>query len=199
MGKEYICITDILFLAVEILITSFLLNITGISFPEGISRHRGHRMAMDFHGNTVHFDATNPEAREYVWHKVKQNYYDLGIKIFWLDEAEPEYTYYDFDLYRYHLGPNVQVGNIYPALYAKGFFDGMKAAGQENIINLVRCAWAGSQRYGALVWSGDIHSSFASLRNQVAAGLNISLKKRQKWLSLMLIWADKSFNPIFVV
>lgn len=24
-------------------------------------------------------------------------------------------------------------------------------------MNLLRCAWAGSQRYGALVWSGDIH------------------------------------------
>ena len=52
-----------------------------------------------FPGNATHFDATNPAARQYVWNKVKQNYYDYGIKIFWLDEAEPEYTYYDFDLY----------------------------------------------------------------------------------------------------
>ena len=58
-----------------------------------------------------------------------------------MDEAEPEYTYYHFDLYRYHLGPNVQIGNIYPVMYAKTFFDGMKEAGQENIINLIRCAW----------------------------------------------------------
>ena len=53
------------------------------------------------------------------------------------------------------------------------FFDGMKAEGQENIINLLRCAWAGSQKYGALVWSGDIKSSFPSMKNQVAAGLNM--------------------------
>ena len=39
-------------------------------------------------------------------------------------------------------------------MYAKAFYDGMRAEGQENIVNLVRCAWAGSQRYGALVWSG---------------------------------------------
>ncbi|MFQ7549137.1 MAG: TIM-barrel domain-containing protein [Blautia marasmi] len=49
---------------------------------------------------------------EYVWNKAKQNYYDKGVKIFWLDEAEPEYTVYDFENYRYHLGPNVQIGNI---------------------------------------------------------------------------------------
>ena len=140
-----------------------------------IRTDRGFRIVMDFRGNTVHFDATNPKAREYVWQKAKENYYDKGIKTFWLDEAEPEYSIYDFDNYRYHMGPNVQIGNIYPALYAKTFFDGIKAEGQENIINLLRCAWAGSQKYGALVWSGDIHSSFASLRNQLAAGLNMGI------------------------
>ena len=74
---------------------------------------------MDFQGNTLHYDATNPEAREYVWEKAKKNYYDKGVKVFWLDEAEPEYTVYDFENYRYHLGPDIQVGNIYPVMYAK--------------------------------------------------------------------------------
>jgi Alpha-glucosidases, family 31 of glycosyl hydrolases len=146
-----------------------------------IRTERGFRIGMDFQGNTIHYDATNPKAREYVWEKAKQNYYDKGIKVFWLDEAEPEYTVYDFENYRYHLGPNVQIGNIYPAMYAKTFFDGMKEEGQEHIINLLRCAWAGSQKYGALVWSGDIHSSFSSLRNQVAAGLNMGIAGIPWW------------------
>ena len=142
---------------------------------------KGFPISMDFQGNTLHFDATNPEARDYVWAKAKRNYYDKGVKVFWLDEAEPEYSVYDFENYRYHLGPNVQVGNIYPVMYAKAFFDGMKAEGQENIINLLRCAWAGSQRYGALVWSGDIKSSFPSMKNQVAAGLNMGLAGIPWW------------------
>ncbi len=146
-----------------------------------IRTDRGHRIAMDFYGNTIHFDPTNPGARKYVWDKVKQNYYDYGIHIFWLDEAEPEYSYYDFDLYRYHLGPNVQMGNIYPVKYAQTFYEGMESEGQEKIVNLVRCAWAGSQRYGALIWSGDIHSSFTSMRNQVAAGLNMGLAGLPWW------------------
>ncbi|WP_334297132.1 glycoside hydrolase family 31 protein [Anaerocolumna sedimenticola] len=146
-----------------------------------IRTDRGFRISMDFQGNTVHYDATNPEAREYVWNKAKENYYKKGVKIFWLDEAEPEYSVYDFDNYRYHLGPDVQIGNIYPLMYAKTFFDGMKEEGQENIINLLRCAWAGSQKYGALVWSGDIHSTFASLRNQFAAGLNMGIAGIPWW------------------
>lgn len=146
-----------------------------------VRTERGFRIAMDFQGNTIHYDATNPEARDYVWKKAKKNYYDKGVKTFWLDEAEPEYSVYDFENYRYYLGPNVQIGNIYPAMYAKTFYDGMKAEGQENIINLLRCAWAGSQKYGALVWSGDIHSSFASLRNQLAAGLNMGIAGISWW------------------
>jgi alpha-D-xyloside xylohydrolase len=146
-----------------------------------IRTERGFRIAMDFQGNTVHYDATNPEARNYLWEKVKKNYYGKGIKVFWLDEAEPEYSAYDFDHYRYHLGPDIEIGNIYPFMYAKTFFDGMSAAGQKNIINLLRCAWAGSQRFGALVWSGDIHSSFKSLRNQLAAGLNMGIAGIPWW------------------
>jgi len=146
-----------------------------------IRTERGYRISMDFQGNTIHFDATNPEARAYVWEKSKKNYYDKGIRIFWLDEAEPEYSSYDFDHFRYHLGSDIQIGNVYPAMYAKAFYDGMAKEGQKNIINLLRCAWAGSQRYGTLVWSGDIHSSFSSLRNQLSAGLNMGMAGIPWW------------------
>lgn len=146
-----------------------------------INTDRGFPNGLRFLNDSLHYDATNPGAREYVWGKIKKNYYDKGIKIFWLDEAEPEYSVYDFDNYRYYLGPNVQIGNIYPKCYAQTFYEGMEAQSQENIINLLRCAWAGSQRYGALVWSGDIHSSFESLRNQFAAGLNMGMAGIPWW------------------
>jgi alpha-D-xyloside xylohydrolase len=140
-----------------------------------IRTERGVRIAMTFQGSTVHFDPTNPDSRRYVWSKAKQNYYSKGIKVFWLDEAEPEYSVYDFDNYRYHLGSNVAIGNIYPVEYSRAFYEGMSSEGQTNIVNLVRCAWAGSQKYGALVWSGDIASSWSSFRNQLAAGLHMGM------------------------
>ena len=146
-----------------------------------IRTERGFRVGLDFQGATVHFDATNPGAREYVWKKAKENYYEKGIKVFWLDEAEPEYTAYDFDNYRYYKGTNLRIGNIYPIDYARAFYEGMEREGQKNIVNLLRCAWAGSQRYGALVWSGDIASSFESMRNQLAAGLNMGIAGIPWW------------------
>ena len=143
-----------------------------------IRADRGNRMML---GDASVFDATHPDARNFVWSKARKNYYEDGIKLFWLDEAEPEYSHYHYDIYRYHLGPDLQIGNIYPALYARTFYAGMSAAGQENVINLLRCAWAGSQRYGALVWSGDIDTTFRSMRNQFAAGLNMGLAGIPWW------------------
>lgn len=146
-----------------------------------IRHDRGLRIAMQCDGDVTHFDATNPEARKFVWSRAKKHYYDIGIKVFWLDEAEPEYSKYDFDIFRYAAGSDLQIGNIYPKEYAKGFYEGMEAEGQKNIVNLLRCAWAGSQKYGALVWSGDIASSWGSFRNQLAAGLNMGIAGIPWW------------------
>ena len=136
---------------------------------------------MLFDGNNVFMDATNPRTREYVWGKIKKNYADLGINAFWLDEAEPEFATYDFDNYRYYAGPVAEKGNIYPREYARLFYEGQKANGQQEIVNLIRCAWVGSQRYGALVWSGDIFSSYEDLRKQICAGLHMGLAGIPWW------------------
>ena len=136
---------------------------------------------MLFHGNNVFMDATNPRTRKYVWEKCKQNYADLGINLFWLDEAEPEFTNYDFENYRYHAGPVLEVGNMYPREYARLFYEGQKENGQELPVNLIRCAWAGSQKYGALVWSGDIMSNYEDFRKQICAGIHMGLAGIPWW------------------
>ena len=146
-----------------------------------VRTERGFRVGLDFEGATVHLDVTNPDAQKYLWDKVYQNYYKYGIKTFWLDEAEPEYSVYDFDNYRYFRGPNVEIGNLYPLEYARAFYEGQQKENQENIVNLLRCAWAGSQKYGALVWSGDIASSFESMKNQLTAGLNMGIAGIPWW------------------
>jgi len=148
-----------------------------------IRTERGSNQTFDFQGDTQIYDATNPEARKFIWDICKKNYYEYGIDMFWLDEAEPEYSKYDYDHYHYHLGPCSKVGNQYPMLHAKAFYDGMIEAGQDDVINLLRCAWVGSQKYAALVWSGDVFSNFESLRDQFAAGLNIGLAGIPWWVS----------------
>jgi alpha-D-xyloside xylohydrolase len=147
-----------------------------------VRTERGLRTNFDFEGQTIYYDPTKPEAREYVWSKAKKNYYNYGIKTFWLDEAEPEYSVYDFDNYRYYQGPVLKVGNIYPREYARTFYEGLQREEKtDSIVNLLRCAWVGSQKLGALVWSGDIASSWPSFRNQLAAGLNMGIAGLPWW------------------
>lgn len=147
-----------------------------------IGQDRGPVLVFEHgHTSTTHFDATNPDAREYIWSKAKKNYHEKGVKIFWLDEAEPEFSRYDFDNYRYYKGPNQMVGNLFPRFYSQAFYEGMKKAGQAEVVNLVRCAWAGSQKFGALLWSGDIASSWAVFRNQLSAGLNAGMAGIPWW------------------
>lgn len=126
-------------------------------------------------------DVSNPDAMAYMWKKLKSNYYDKGVRIFWLDCIEPEYYMAESDLFRYALGTHLEVGNIFPLLCEKGVYEGMRDAGQEEILNLCRCAWAGSQRYGSLVWSGDVPSTFESLRTQIVAGLQMSIAGIPWW------------------
>lgn len=134
-------------------------------------------------GNTTYFDATHPDAQKFVWEQCKENYYQKGIRCFWLDEAEPEYGNYDFDNYRYYAGPALQCSNVYPVGYAKGFYEGLKEAGEENVMSLIRCAWAGSQKYAVLTWSGDVYSSFRSMREQLQAGLSMGMAGIPWWTS----------------
>ena len=146
-----------------------------------VKSNAGIDVQMNFHGNNVFIDATNQRTRAYVWEKCKKNYADLGINTFWLDEAEPEFGTYDYQSYRYSIGPVEQVGNVYPREYARLFYEGQKENGQENIVNLIRCAWAGSQKYGALVWSGDIFSSYEDFRKQICAGIHMGLAGIPWW------------------
>lgn len=148
-----------------------------------VNADRGNPDHMTWMGNTIFYDATHPGAQKFVWERCKENYYKLGIRCFWLDEAEPEYGPYDFDNYRYYAGPALQCTNTYPVGYAKGFYEGLKAEGEKNVMSLVRCAWAGSQKYGVLTWSGDIYSSFRSMREQLQAGLNMGMAGIPWWTS----------------
>jgi alpha-D-xyloside xylohydrolase len=135
---------------------------------------KGINAVFMFFGPQTYVDTTHPGAREFLWSRVKRNYYDIGVKTFWLDEAEPEMRPYDYDNVRMYLGNGQVVSNLYCYGFAQAFYDGLRKEGEE-VCNLVRCAWLGTQRLGAVLWSGDIASTFDSLRKQLKAGLNVSL------------------------
>ena len=127
------------------------------------------------------YDPTNPAAREFLWTKVKQNYYDLGVRAWWLDADEPEIQPGHPHNLSFHAGPGAEVFNSYPQFHAQTFHDGMLDEDDDEIVLLSRSAWAGSQRYGTAVWSGDIAATWTSLRTQVRAGLNLAIAGIPWW------------------
>ena len=127
------------------------------------------------------YDATNPEARAFLLKTIRKNYCKLGVNKFWLDTMEPELIPLHQDNTRYHLGNGSQVACLYPICHQQGFYEGLQGEGEKDVLTLGRCAWAGSQRYGSLVWSADIPSTFDSLRRQVNGGLNIGLSGIPWW------------------
>lgn len=159
---------------------------------------RGSNQTYDYQGDCVEIDATNPKARDYIWEKCKQNYYDYGIDFFWLDNSEPDLIAYDYDNYRYYLGPAMECSNLYPQCLSRAFYEHETALGNEKPVNLLRSCWAGSQKYGNILWSGDVPSTFEALRDQISAGLNICLAGIPWWTTdIGGFMTDDVNDPVF--
>ena len=134
------------------------------------------------------YDPTNPRTRDYLWSIMKENYYDAGVRAWWLDACEPELNPGHVANLTFHAGPGSEVACIFPRDNARMFADGMAQAAEATgdpadgeTVLLCRSAWAGQQQYPAAVWSGDIPATWASLRTQVRAGLSIAVAGIPWW------------------
>ncbi len=134
----------------------------------------GSDRVFDFYGPQAEIDVTNPQTREFVFRKLRENYLDNGVDGLWFDEAEPEIHPEHFHNLLTHAGRGDEVGLIYPYYYAQMAYDGFQKLGVTPV-TLIRAGYLGAQKFGALVWSGDIPSTFESLAEQVKAGLNMAM------------------------
>lgn len=148
-----------------------------------VRTENGQYGTFDFYGQQTFIDPMNPKTAKFVWDKIKSNYYQYGIKDFWLDEAEPEVHPQQFGHLKFYLGNGAQTAMLYPYYYVKMFYEGLQSEGETEIISLTRAAYPGSQKYGAAVWNGDIMSSFEALRMSVKSGLSMAMSGIPWWNS----------------
>jgi len=133
------------------------------------------------------YDPTNPAARDFFWNRLVGKLFAQGWDAFWLDSSEPEeYWPHSGDaILRYkqlHIGSGLEYTNIFPLEHTSGVQQHWKQTGsQKRVFLLTRSAFAGQQRNGATVWSGDVYSTWWALRHQVAAGLNFALSGYPYW------------------
>ncbi|MDE6395446.1 MAG: DUF5110 domain-containing protein, partial [Duncaniella sp.] len=123
------------------------------------------------------YDCYSPEARDIYWNHLTR-LHDMGIDAWWMDSTDPDHAQYkDSDLdEKCSAGSFRSVRNLYPFMTVGGVDSHQRAVDKDKrVFILTRSFFAGQQRYGANTWSGDVGSSWQSLRNQVPLCLNHTL------------------------
>lgn len=132
---------------------------------------------MDYPSGVKVYDALTPEARDIYWQHLKP-LYDLGVDAWWMDATEPDHfepTDAEYDR-KAGNGTWRSLRNAYPLATVSGVYDHQrKLDSDKRVFIMTRSAFAGQQRYGSNVWSGDVGSSWDVLRKQVPAGLSFSM------------------------
>jgi len=142
-------------------------------------------------------DFFNPKVCEGYYQLLKDSMFDIGVSSIWLDGTEPE---------DYPLGSMTSLGLFdhnalaYSLMVTRSVYEGhRKDYPNKRVFNLTRSAFAGQQRYGAAVWSGDVLASWEQFREQITAGLNLSMSGLPYWTTDIggFFRDSKSLNPRF--
>lgn len=117
-------------------------------------------------------DIFKPQARDWFWEKYKKQI-DLGISAWWGDLGEPES--HPSDIYHVN-GKADQVHNIYGHYWDKMLFEKYAENYPDTrLFHLQRSGFAGSQRYAAYPWTGDVSRSWGGLQAQLPLLLTMGM------------------------
>jgi alpha-D-xyloside xylohydrolase len=136
------------------------------------------------------YDTFNPAARTLFWDQVNRALFRRGVDAWWMDATEPDLvqpspptleltrTFID----RTAAGTASRVMSAYPLLNSKAVYDGQRrTTPDQRVFILTRSGFAGIQRYATVTWSGDITSTFQTLRKQITAGLGFAIAGTPYW------------------
>ncbi len=135
---------------------------------------------MEYPSGVRPYDPFSSEARDLYWRYLSKMW-EMGVDSWWMDSTEPDHHTLradrDEDFERMTAkGSLRRVRNAFPIAAVGGVYDHQRAATAERRVTiLTRSAYAGQQRTGAQVWSGDVGSNWETLRRQVPAGLGFAL------------------------
>jgi alpha-D-xyloside xylohydrolase len=136
------------------------------------------------------YDTFNASARKLFWDQVNRALFRRGVDAWWMDATEPdlvqpspptlESTRRFID--RTAIGTASRVMSAYPLMNSKAVYEGQRStAPDQRVFILTRSGFAGIQRYATVTWSGDITSTFQTLRKQITAGLGFSIAGDPYW------------------
>ena len=132
---------------------------------------------MDYPSGARVYDALSPEARKIYW-KYLTHLLEAGTDAWWMDSTDPDYMNPKESDYDHSAGDGTwrRYRNAFPLATVSGVYDSQRAAtSDKRVFIMTRSAFAGQQRYGSGLWSGDVRSSWDVLRKQIPLGLNYSM------------------------
>jgi len=79
-------------------------------------------------------------------------------------------------------GSSTEFFNAYGLMNAKGIYEGQRSTNNtDRVFLLTRSGFAGSQKYAAAIWSGDIGTRWEDMKSQISAGLNFAISGNPYW------------------
>ena len=137
---------------------------------------------MDYPSGVRCYNPFPAEARDIYWQNLSR-LHKMGIDAWWMDSTDPDHhSYKESDLDEVittadgQRGSYRSVRNAFPLATVEGVYDHQRAVDSDKrVFILTRSYFAGQQRTGANTWSGDIGSSWESLRKQIPICLNYTL------------------------
>jgi hypothetical protein len=142
-------------------------------------------------GDQYLVDDTNPVVRAAIFDKFWEGYGTYGIKTIWIDAAEAEgLDSSQPNTWLYSAGTGPEVGEAWVQTHARTFAEGFATKGiaPTDYFILPRSAWAGSWRYSAALWSGDIESTFEELALQVRVLQGVMMSGPALWTTDVSVW-----------
>lgn len=122
---------------------------------------------------TTWIDFFDKDASTFYWNNFRDRLLKpYGIDAWWQDATEPEND--DLEGRRIMKGsqPGERYRNVYPLKVTETIYEGLKKDDSERRpMIFTRSGFSGAQRYGAVLWSGDVGNDWQTLRYQIAAGL----------------------------
>lgn len=139
------------------------------------------------------YDAFDPEARDLYWKQCERELFPAGTDGWWCDSTEPFTPDWNGavkrpDEERFQMAKDStnkyldsRVSNLFALKHAQGIYEHQRAVCERRVANLTRSGSAGSQRYGTILWSGDIAATWDVLKHQIAEGLSMGLSGIPYW------------------
>ena len=124
--------------------------------------------------NTDWIDFFNPAAAKAYWKNFSQRLLPTGIDAWWQDATEPENDDLEGRLVNNGQWKGETYRCVYPLLVNKTVCEGLlNDQPSRRPMILTRSGFAGIQRYGSALWSGDVGNDWETFRRQITAGLGL--------------------------